>query len=246
MHTISSMQDILQEIPRPNKRFLQTVQNVAIHDHVCLLYRDSQEGLASAAAFIESGLRNHDQCIYISDDNSPEEVLGALERHGIDAESDLRSGQLILGTKDESYVENGSFSPDAAINMFAEASYEATSKGFRAVRGCAEMTWQLNTEHAETDQLLEYETRLNNELFPEHQVLGMCQFNINRFSAAAIREIIYTHPIVIIGGLMCENIYYKPPQTYRINNRAEIAEWEVKNMVKDIHSFAESRYGFNL
>ncbi len=215
-----------------------------MHDHVCLLYRDSHEGLASAVAFIEAGLRDHDQCIYITDDNPPEDVLQALERSGVDIEYSLQSEQLVLGTKDGSYLESGTFKPNAAIKLFQEASRQATSNGFRAVRGCAEMTWQLNSSHTETEHLLDYESRLNEELFRDHQVVGMCQFNINRFGAAAIREIIYTHPIVIIGGLMCENIYYKPPGTYRPNTSDEIAEWEVKNIVQDIYKFSENRYGF--
>ncbi|HEX7259414.1 MAG TPA: MEDS domain-containing protein [Candidatus Saccharimonadia bacterium] len=239
------MQNILHEIPRPNKRFLQTIQNVEVHDHVCLLYRDSQEGLASAAAFIEAGLRKHDQCIYISDDNTPEAVLQALEHAGITTENMLETEQLVLGTKDGSYLENGSFSPDTTIKVFAEASHQATSKGFRAVRGCAEMTWQLaDDSHTETEHLLEYEARINDELFPKHQVVGMCQFNMNRFGAAAIREIIYTHPVVIIGGLMCENIYYKPPGMHRVNSGNDLAELEVKKMVNDVYRFAERRYGF--
>ena len=235
------MQEVLHDLPRPNKQLLDTIRDISLHEHVCLLYRDKDEGLASAGAFIQAGLEQNDQCVYVADDNAVADVVKALTQRGINVDAALETQQLIIGTKQETYLLDGYFDPDQAIAFFAQASREAQSSRFRAVRGCAEMTWQLGGEPG-TDRLLEYESKMNSELFPNNNVLGVCQFNLSSFSPWIIREVIYTHPVVIVGGLVCVNLYYKSPGVYRPRVSSENAELDIKRMLKEIFAFAKIRY----
>ncbi len=235
------MLEILNDIPRPNKQLLDTIRDINIHEHVCLLYRDNDEGLITAGAFIQAGFGQNDQCVYIADDNSLTVVMEALSKRGIHTETTLKTQQLIFSSKQETYLKDGYFDPDRAIAFFAQAARDAQSNSFRAIRGCAEMTWQLGGEPG-TERLLEYESKMNKDLFPKNSALGVCQYNLSRFSPSIIREVIYTHPVVIIGGLVCVNLYYKPPEIYRPNLFNGNAELDVRRMIKEIFAFAKIRY----
>lgn len=234
------MFDALEKIPRPSDRFRTTLRELSLHEHICLLYRDQEEGLLSACEFVQHGLEQGDQCVYVADDNTSEEVTAMLSMRGVDTERAISSGQLIIVTKQESYLKEGSFDPDTTINFFAAAADDALKANYRGVRGAAEMTWQLGGDPG-TERLLEYESKMNDQLFPKHSVLGMCQFNVRRFSPEMLKEILFTHPVVVVGGLVCQNLYYTPPGEY--HPRPSInAEYEVKEMIKNIFDLARMRF----
>ncbi|MBW3537897.1 MEDS domain-containing protein [Candidatus Parcubacteria bacterium] len=225
-----------KNIPRPNDRSIQTVANTRLHDHICLIYRDKQEALVTASAFIKAGLEQNDQCVYVADDNSTEDVNEALKQVGIKTKSVQGNSQLITATKQNSYLIDGVFDPDKSIGFFADASKQAEANGYRAVRGAAEMSWQLGGSPG-SERLLEYESKMNRELFPKYKAVGLCQYSAERFSPEILREVIYTHPVVIIGGLVCKNFYYKPPEEYTPSNENGAAEKEVSRMLTNIFEF---------
>src|SRR3954471_7380485 len=62
-------------------------------EHLCLIYRhDPTEQLGALLPFISQGLRNDEQCIYIADDNTVDELRHALREYGIDVEAHEASG----------------------------------------------------------------------------------------------------------------------------------------------------------
>jgi len=183
-----------------------------VHDHLCLIYRDQREELAAAISFIKTGLEMNDQCIYVADDNSKHEVLAAMKKAGVQADEAVRRGQLIVCSKHESYLNQGQFDPAYAIDFFKDAAARARANGYRALRGSGEMSWQLSGDPG-SDRLIEYEANVNH-LFRGHSILALCQYNMERFSPADIRNALYTHPKVIIGRRICKNPYYKPPREF--------------------------------
>jgi hypothetical protein len=233
---ISSLLNKAQPI---GSRILETVESADVHDHLCLIYRDKEEGVRSAVAFIKAGLAKNDRCVYITDDNTAEAVRQTMQLQGIEVESALSSGKLIFGTKQDAYLSDGYFEPDKAIKFFAKAADQAAAEGYRAIRGAAEMTWQLGGDPG-SDRLLEYESKMNELLFPTHEAVGLCQFNSNRFTPAFLRDVIYTHPLVMIGGLVCKNFYYKPPEEYLQATSSMAQELEVERMLGNIFDFEKN------
>ena len=61
--------------------------------------------------------------------------------------------------------------------------------------------------------IIEYETRLNHVL-PKYDDVVVCSYDLTRFSAAVVMDILRTHPRVIIGGILRENPYYVPPDEF--------------------------------
>lgn len=56
---------------------------------------------------------------------------------------------------------------------------------------------------------LEYEARLN-EVVPEGRDTVVCLYDLSKSSAALIADVLRTHPVVILGGLLHENPFYPP------------------------------------
>jgi hypothetical protein len=58
--------------------------------------------------------------------------------------------------------------------------------------------------------ILEYETRLN-YLLPQYHDPVVCTYDLSRFDAGVVIDIMRTHPMVIVGGILQENPFFVPP-----------------------------------
>jgi hypothetical protein len=68
------------------------------------------------------------------------------------------------------------------------------------------------------DDLLEYETRINS-VISKYDQPAMCAYDISRLTASVVIDIMRTHPVVIIGGVLQENPYYVPPDQFLLEMR---------------------------
>ena len=121
----------------------------------------------------------------------------------------LVSGQLVILTSDDAYLQGDVFDPEAMINLLRTETEQALAEGYLALRITGEMAWVLWGPPG-SEQLIEYEAGLN-ELFPGSQCLALCQYDQRLFSPAVLLDVLRTHPIVAIGTEVCDNFYYTPP-----------------------------------
>src|SRR5437763_14215 len=68
------------------------------------------------------------------------------------------------------------------------------------------------------DDLLEYETRLN-YMLPKYDDPVICTYDLSKFSASAVMDIMRTHPVVIIGEVLQENPFFVPPDQFLLEIR---------------------------
>jgi len=86
-----------------------TLLNVQVHDHVCLLYETPEEQFQTALPFLKAGLDKQDYCIYVADENTTQTVMERMRRENLDVDTAVASGRLALLTKRESFLRNGAF-----------------------------------------------------------------------------------------------------------------------------------------
>jgi hypothetical protein len=67
--------------------------------------------------------------------------------------------------------------------------------------------------------LVEYEARFN-FIAAQHDHWGVCVFDLNRHSGAVVIDMIRTHPLVVIGGLVYENPVFTPADQFLAEIRA--------------------------
>jgi hypothetical protein len=79
------------------------------------------------------------------------------------------------------------------------------------------MEWAL-LDKSGVDDLLEYETRLN-YMLPKYDDTVICTYDLSKFSASVVMDIMRTHPVVIVGGVLQENPFFVPPDQFLLEIR---------------------------
>ena len=86
---------------------------------------------------------------------------------------------------------------------------EGKKQGYGLTRLWANMEWALEDMPGVHD-IVEYETKLN-QVLPKYDDIVVCTYDLTKFSAPVVMDILRTHPHVIDRGEMLKNPYYQPP-----------------------------------
>lgn len=98
------------------------------------------------------------------------------------------------------------------IRLIQDVLKAGKEKGFPLTRLVANMEWAL-TDRPGVNDIVEYESRLN-EVLPNYDDPVICTYDLSRFSAGVVIDILRTHPLVIIGGILQENPFYVSPDRF--------------------------------
>jgi hypothetical protein len=63
------------------------------------------------------------------------------------------------------------------------------------------------------DDFLEYECRLNN-MIPPYKDAVICLYNLTKCGGNLIIDVIRTHPMILIGGIVQKNPFFVPPDEF--------------------------------
>src|SRR5258706_81972 len=174
------------------------VKDLKPGDRICLVYQDLAEQMEVVVPFLQDGLASGECCLYVVDDRIGSQVLRALGRAGVDVESQIERGALVLLNKYRAYIQAEEFDPRGVIERLRKTYREKIEAGFTGLRIAAEMTWALGVE-AGWKQLLELEG-LFNRFFTGKRARNLCQYNANRFPVSVIQDVCRIHPKVITNG----------------------------------------------
>jgi hypothetical protein len=177
--------------------------------------------------FIKEGLERGEKAFHVVDPKLRNEHLRYLESVGIETSAVEQSGQLELRNWHEAYLLDGHFDQDRMLALLQSVLDEARQEGFPLTRLVAHMEWALEDRPGVND-IVEYETRLNYFLhkYPDPVV---CVYDLAQFGACVI-DILRTHPMVIIGGVLQGNPFFVPPDDFLSELR--------KRQNRNIHSIA--------
>ena len=196
---------------------IAALERLGPHDHLCSIYESPEDHYAVAIPFMRIGLDRGEKCIYIADDGTVGDVRQAMESEGIDVDRASASKALVLATKEQAYLEHGSFDPDWMFTFWKEATQLAISEGFSALRATGETEWVLRGGRG-LERWMEYESRLTHTL-SESNCSALCQYNRRLFPPELILDVIRTHPMVIYDSAVCQNLYHVPPAEFLGTNR---------------------------
>jgi hypothetical protein len=188
--------------------------------HACAFFSSADEEQAVLAPFAKDGLAANDRLVQIINDRHREDRLQRLRTEGIDVDEATARGQLEMRPWEKAYLNGGKgFDQDAMLALIQEVLKEGRSSGFGMTRLWANMEWALE-DLPGVDQIVEYETRLNHVL-PQYDDVVVCTYDLNKFSAATVMDILRTHPQVIVGGALQQNPFFVPPDQFlaELHNR---------------------------
>ena len=113
---------------------------------------------------------------------------------------------------EDAYLRGRRFDQDAMLALIEEVLDGGKAQGFPLTRLVAQMEWALQ-DLPGVDDLLEYEIRLN-YLLPRYDDPLICTYDLARFGGGLLIDILRTHPVVIIGGILQENPFFVPPDEF--------------------------------
>jgi MEDS: MEthanogen/methylotroph, DcmR Sensory domain len=191
------------------------------HRHICAFFNDMDEEHRVLRSFITDGFDSGEKALHIVDPELREEHLRRLGEAGIDVDGALESGQLEVRLWQDAYLREDRFDQDAMLALMKELLESGHAAGARRIRLLAHMEWSL-LDKPGVDDLLEYEMRLNYVL-PDYDEPVICTYDLSKFSARVVMDMLRTHPVVIIGGLLHENPFYMDPDEFLLELREQRA-----------------------
>jgi hypothetical protein len=87
------------------------------------------------------------------------------------------------------------------------------------------MEWALLAKPGVED-LIEYEARADEKLRNFRGPL-ICAYDLTKFSASVVMDVLRTHRTVIIGGVLQENPFFVPPEQFLLEIQARQAGRDV-------------------
>jgi hypothetical protein len=186
--------------------------NLGGQRHICAFFNSIDEEHRVLRSFFKDGFDRGDKAFHLVDPELREEHLRRLAEAGINVQEAMDTGQLEVRRWQDAYLRGDHFDQNAMLALIEEVLQSADTAGYPLTRLVAHMEWAL-LDKPGVDNLVEYETRLNYVL-PKYNDPVICTYDLSKFPASLVMDIMRTHPVVIIGGILQENPFFVPPDQF--------------------------------
>ena len=180
--------------------------------HACAFFDSRKEEYRVLLPFMKEGLEVGDKAFLILDQRQRAERLDRLSEVGIDPADAERRGQLEVRSWENAHLKPGRFDQHAMIALLEEAFSSDRQKGFGLTRLWANMEWALQ-DFPGVHDIVAYESRVNYVL-PKYDTVTVCTYDVTKFSASLLMDVLRTHPYAIVGGILQRNAFYVPPDEF--------------------------------
>jgi hypothetical protein len=183
------------------------------HTHICAFFDSRDDEYQVMLPFIKEGIEPGEKAFHIIDPQLEQDHLHRLENAGIHVDKLENPKQLEVRVWESAYLRrDGCFDQEDMLDLIEEILKIGKDEGFPLTRLVAHMEWSLQHRPGVHD-LIEYEARLN-YILPHYQDPVICIYDIAKFSAGVIIDVLRTHPMVIINGILQENPFYIPADEF--------------------------------
>jgi MEDS: MEthanogen/methylotroph, DcmR Sensory domain len=180
--------------------------------HVCAFFHNREEEYRVLLPLAKEGFERGEKVFHIVDREHHPERMRRLNEAGVSATAARRTDQIEVRVWEEAHLRGGCFDQEAMMTLLEEVLSGAKDDGFPRTRLWSNQEWALG-DRPGVEDLLEYETRVNFFL-PKYDDLVVCTFDLNKFGGGVVLDILRTHPMVIIGGILQENPFFVPPDEF--------------------------------
>jgi MEDS: MEthanogen/methylotroph, DcmR Sensory domain len=180
--------------------------------HVCAFFNSDEEEYRVLLPFIKDGFQCGHKAIHVLNSDRHQHHLQRLAQAGIDPTGAQRTGQLELRTDVETYLPDGRFDPDRMIAAFEQRASDNANGAFPLSRICCRMDWAVE-DRSHIDDVIEFESRVN-DVWRRHDDAVICTYHLGKFGGDAVIDIMRTHPMVVIGGILQQNPFFVPPDEF--------------------------------
>ena len=212
--------DDLRSQPRPEPRLCGAP--LGARAHICAFFRDSYDEDRALLPFMKGGLEAGEKVVHTIDPARRADKISRFAAAGIDFAAAHQQGRFDLHGWTETHLNDGAFNPARTLAFFGKAGLTASRQGFPLTRFVTHMEWALEDGVVLTD-LLAYEAKANEiwlgQTGPINPVI--CAYDLTRFSGDVVVDVMRTHPMTVIDGVLYENPYFVPPEEFirELSNR---------------------------
>jgi len=177
--------------------------------HVCAFVNDRGDEDAVLDAFVRQAIDGGDRLLYLVDPVDSAAPVNRLRHLGFDAGELLEQHQCEVRTWTDTYLRGGSFDPEAMLDLLNRMLVDDPSPRIRLL---CDMGWAADRPDVAQD-LIAFEARAN-FLHGRHEHVVICSYDTTKFDGSFIIDVLRTHPMVLIGGMLQENPFFVPPSEF--------------------------------
>jgi two-component system CheB/CheR fusion protein len=213
----------------PSGDFERRLAELRHGEHLCSVGEDGPEQTAMAVSFVTGGLDAGDTCLCLVNERTAGDLFATLAAAGVDVSRAVGRRALLTLDPLDTCARTGTFDPSALIERLEQRIEQALMEGFSGVRVLGMVTGVLG-DAGGCDRLIEYEARLN-RVVATRPVLALCQYDRRDLRPSTVHDGLRTHPQVIIGGEVCSNPYYEPPDlVLGEGTQADRVDWMIRRL----------------
>jgi hypothetical protein len=194
--------------------------------HVCAFFNSEDEEYRVLLPFIKDGFESGEKAVHVVNPDQRGRHLQRLAAAGIDPAAAQANGQFELRTNTETYVLDGRFDQDRMLQVFEQLASGNAKGGFPLSRIVCRMDWAAESPFL-VDNVIEFESRVN-DVWCRHDDAVICTYHLGQFSGDTVIDIMRTHPLVIIGGILHRNPFFVPPKQFLAEFRERRAHESVR------------------
>jgi len=179
--------------------------------HVCAFFNSRDEEYAVLSPFFKEAVDQGEKNLHIVNPEHSANHRHRLGQAGIDVPHCESCGQLEVLEWQQAYLdETGGFDKDKMLATVDHLTGAGRDAGYGRLRIMGDMGWVF-TEIPGAADILEYEAEVN-EVLERNKQPAVCVYDVAKLSGAMMMDLLRTHPLTLVGGVVQENPFYTPPR----------------------------------
>jgi hypothetical protein len=180
--------------------------------HVCAFFNSYDEEYRVLLPFMKDGFECGDKAVHVVSPDQRRAHLQRLVAAGIDTTAAEKSGQFELRSNTDTYLTDGRFDPDRMLEVFEQLASDDAKEIFPVSRIVCHMEWAAEGR-SNLENLVEFESRVN-DVWRRHDDVVICVYDLAKFRGDMVIDMMRTHPMIIIGGILQQNPFFVPPEVF--------------------------------
>lgn len=188
------------------------IRHLNLGDHISCIYRTDKELFSLIVPFFIEGLRQHNKCVYIYDEYTPDKICVIFRDSGFDLEPYILKHEFLFVSKDEIYLKNGAFETNNILENIQEMESNIKAQGYTALRITGDASW-LTTHTSIVSDFMKYEAKVNN-VIQDDAIIAVCQYKETLFDKQILIDVLRTHPVIYLYDKFVFCKYFAPSDDF--------------------------------